>query len=45
MNDEKYTLAMVNNDQERDDVTKTDGDVNPRWVKMCKKKMPRRRST
>ena len=29
---------MVNNDQERDDMTKTDGDVNPRLVKLCKKK-------
>ena len=30
---------MVNNDQEREVVSTTalDGDVNPRWLKVCKK--------
>ena len=36
MSNEGHILAMVNNDQERDDVSTTasDKDVNPRWLKV-----------
>ena len=40
VNDEEYMLSMVNNDEEREDVSSTtsERDVNPRWLKVCKKK-------
>ena len=40
VNDEEYMLAMVTNDQEREDVSTTASDeaVNPRWLKVCKKR-------
>ena len=39
VNDEGYTLARVNNDQEREDVCTTTlgGEVNPRCLKVCKR--------
>ena len=42
--DEEYMLAMVSDEHEREDVSTTasDGDENPRWSKMCKKKTRRR---
>ena len=40
VHDEEHMLPMVNNDQEREDVSRTvsDGDVNPRCLKICKKR-------
>ena len=40
VHDEEHMLPMVNHDQEREDVSTTvsDGDVNPRWLKICKKR-------
>ena len=40
MSNEEYTMAMVTDDQAREDVSTTasDGDVNPMWLKVCNKR-------
>ena len=40
VSNEEYVLAVVTDDQEGEDATTTDsdGDVSPKWLKMCKKR-------